>query len=78
MIVLDGKSAVCMAKNGKDVKHSRHIARIMHFVSNREKCKMHKIDWCEAGLQLVDIATKNVGEHDLTPRMKYIMVLLDN
>ena len=39
---------------------------------------MHKIDWCEVGLQLVDIAANNVGEHDLTPRMKYIMVILDN
>ena len=35
---------------------------------------MHKIDWCEGGLQFEDIVTKNVGEHDLTPRMKYIMV----
>ena len=39
---------------------------------------MHKIDWCEGGMQLTDIATKNVGEHDLTPRMKYIMVRIDN
>ena len=67
-----------MAKNGKDTKHTRHIARRMHFVRNGEKCKMHKIDWCEGGLQLADIATKNFGEHDLTLRMKYIMVRLDN
>ena len=39
---------------------------------------MHKIDWCEVDLQLADIATRNVGENDLTPRMKYIMVRLDN
>ena len=25
LIVLDGKSAMCMAKNGKDTKHTRHI-----------------------------------------------------
>ena len=31
LIVLDGKSAMCMANNGKDTKHTRHIARIMHF-----------------------------------------------
>ena len=30
---------------------------------------MHKIDWCEGGLQLADISTKNIGEHDLRPRM---------
>ena len=39
---------------------------------------MHTIDWCEGGLNLVDIYTKNVGDHDLTPRMNYIMVKLDN
>ena len=39
---------------------------------------MHNIDNCERGLQLSEIATKNFGEHDLTPRMKYIMVRLDN
>ena len=50
----------------------------MYFVSNGEKCKTHKIDWYEEGLQLSDIATKNVGETDLTPRVQYIMVRLDN
>ena len=39
---------------------------------------MHNIDWCEGGLQLVDIATKNVCENDLNNRMKYIMVRLEN
>ena len=78
LIVLDSKSAMCMAKNGKDTKHTRHIASRMHFVRNGEKCKMHKIDWCERGLQLEDIGTKNVSEPDITPRMKYIMVRLEN
>ena len=66
-----------MAKNCKDTKHTIHIARRIHFVRNGEKCKMHKIDWCEGGLQLADIGTKNVSELDLTPRMKYIMVRLE-
>ena len=35
-------------------------------------------DWCEGGLKFVDIATKNVGENDLNPRMKYILISLDN
>ena len=78
LILLDSKSTMCMAKNGKDTKCTRHIARRMNFVSNGEKCKMHKIDWCEGGLQLADIDTKNVSEPDLTPRMKYIMVRLEN
>ena len=61
LIVLDSKSAMGMDNNGKDTKHTRHIARRMHFVS-------------EGGLQLADIGTKNVSEPDLTPRMKYVMV----
>ena len=53
-------------------------SRIMHFVRNGDKCNMHKIDWCEGGLQLKDIGTKNISETDLTPRMKYKMVRLEN
>ena len=78
LVVLDKKSARFMAKNGKDTKHNRHISRRMYFVRNGEKCKVHKIDWCEGGLQLADIGTKNVSEPDLKPRMKYIMVRLEN
>ena len=78
MIVLDSKSDMCMAKNGKYTKHTRHIASRMNFVRNGEKFKMHKIDWCEGGLQFTYIATKNVVEPDVTPRMKYIMVRLNN
>ena len=65
LIVLDSKSTLCMAKNGKDTKHTRNIAKIMHFVRNGEKYKMRKIDWCEGGLQLADIGIKNVSEPDL-------------
>ena len=67
-----------MAKNGKDTKHTRNTARRMYFVRNGEKCKMHKTDWCEGGLQLADICTNNISEPDLTPRMKYIIVRLEN
>ena len=78
LIFLDSKYSMCMDKNGKDTKHTRHIARIMHFIRNGENCKMQKIDWCEGGMQFADIGTKNVSEPDLTPRMKYIMVRLEN
>ena len=78
LIVLDSKYAMCMAKNVKDTKHTRHIERRIHFLRNGEQFKMHKIDWREGGLQLADIVTKNVSEPDLTPRMKYIMVRLEN
>ena len=69
---------MCMANNGKDTKHTSNIERGIHFVRNGEKCKMHKIDWCEGGLQLAYISTNNVGENDLTPGKKYIMVRLEN
>ena len=42
LIVLDSKSAIFMANNGKDTPHTRQIARRMHFVRNGEKCKMQK------------------------------------
>ena len=77
-IVLDSKYDMCMPNNGQDTKHTRRIARRMHLVRNGEKIKMHRIDWCEEGLQLADIYAKNFGEPDLTPGMKYIMVRLDN
>ena len=50
LIVLDIKSDMCMANNGKDTKNNRHISRRMHLIRNGEKCKMQKIDWCEGGL----------------------------
>ena len=78
LIVLDSKSAMFMAKNGKDIKHTRHNARRMYSVINEEKCKMHKINFCDRGLQLSDIGTKNLSEPYLRPRMIYIMVRLEN
>ena len=69
---------MCMVKNGKDAKHTRHISRRLQCMRNFEKSKMHKIYWCEGGLQLVYIVTKNDGENDLNPRMRYILVRLDN
>ena len=32
LIILDIKSAVCMAKNGKDTKYTRNISRRAHFL----------------------------------------------
>ena len=78
LIILDSKYAVCMDNNGKDTRHTRNIARRVHFVSNGEKCKIRKIYWCEGGLKFSYLATKNVTENYLTPIMKYIMVILDN
>ena len=77
-IIVDSKSAVCMDKNGKDSKHTRHIARRVNCVRIGENFKMHNIEWCEGDLRLADIVTTNVGENNLNFRMKYIMVKLDN
>ena len=78
LIILVNKSAVCLAKNGKDTKHTKYIATRVHLVRNDETCKMYKILWCEWGLKLVDIVTKNVAENDLNARIEYIMVRLGN
>ena len=78
LIFLGSKSAMCMSNNGKDTKHKRHIARRIRLVRNGEKFNMNKIDQCQGGMKLAYIATNNVEEHDLTPRMKYSMVRLDN
>ena len=67
-----------MAKNGKDTNHIRQIARRVNFVRNSENVKMHNIEWCEGGLHLVEIATKNIEQNYLNSRMKYIVVRLDN
>ena len=37
LIVLDSKSVMCIDKNCKDNKHTKHIARRTHFVRNGEK-----------------------------------------
>ena len=44
LIVLDSKYDICMDKNGKDTKHTRHIASRIHLVRNGQKFKIHKID----------------------------------
>ena len=69
LIMLDRKSDVLMANNGKDTKHIRHIDRRVNFVRNIEKCKMHRIDCCEGGLKLVDIETKDFVVNDLNTRI---------
>ena len=78
LVVLDSRSSMCIAITGKYIKHTRHITRKINLVRNDEKCKMHKIDWCEGGLNLADMHTKNDDEPDLTPRIKCIMVRLNN
>ena len=42
LIVLDIKSAMCMDKNGKDTKHTRHIASRIHFLRNGKNSRCTK------------------------------------
>ena len=49
----------------------------MHFVRNIEEWNIHNI-WCEEGLKLEDIGTKNFREDDFNPRVVYPMVMLDD
>ena len=44
LVILDIKSDVCMDKNGKDTKHTRHISRIVNFVRNGGKYNIQNID----------------------------------
>ena len=46
LIILDIRSSVCMAKNGKDTKHTMHIERRVNFVRNGENYKMKNIYCC--------------------------------
>ena len=62
IVILDNKSDMCMAKNSDYTKNTRHISIRMHFVRNGEEWNFHKILWCELGLLLVEIGTKNVRE----------------
>ena len=68
LIILDIKPVVCMVNNSKDTKHTSNIGRIVHVLRNGENYKLQKIDWCEGGLLLADIETKNVDENYLNPR----------
>ena len=42
IIIFDRKSAVCIEKNGKDTKHTRHISIIMKYVINGEELNLNK------------------------------------
>ena len=67
-----------MAENCKDTKYTKRIYRRVHFVRNAKNFKIHNIYWCEGGLKLADISTKNVVDNHLNPRMKYITLRLHN
>ena len=58
--------------------HTRHLSRRIHLVINSKECNLHKTVWCEEGLKLADIGTKNVREEEFNPGLGYSIVILDN
>ena len=60
-----------------EIKRTRHIAIKNKSVRNGEKSNLHKTVWCEVGLKLAKIGTKNVREEVLNPRLGYAMGRLE-
>ena len=73
-VVLDSRSAQAMGNSFRDTKHTRHIARRYHYVRTGAQEGHWVLHWCEAGLQLADVGTKNLPGRDLQPRLGYIQV----
>ena len=44
LILFESKSAICIAKNGRYTKQTRHMVRIIHFLRKGAKFSMNKID----------------------------------
>ena len=78
IIILDGKSSICMDNNGKYTIHTRHIFRRIHLVRNGEDCNFHQTVCCEGGMQMADVGIKNVREYYFNNILVYAMVRLDN
>ena len=41
LVILDITSTSCMDNSGKDIKHTRHIAKRVYLLRNGKKRKMH-------------------------------------
>ena len=67
-----------MSKNGKDIKHTRHISMRMHFFRNGEEKNIRKTLWCEIGLKLVYVGTNNVREYEFNRILGYTIVIIYN
>ena len=78
LIIFDNKSDLCMAKDGKDTKHNRHIAIITQLIRNGEYLNLHNTVWYGGGLKLTYIGTNNVREDQLNTRLGYNMVIIYN
>ena len=78
LIIMDIKLAICMSNNVKDAKHTIHISRRTHFLTNGDQLILHNTVLWEGCLQLADIVTKNVREDELIPILGYTLLRLNN
>ena len=69
LIILDKKSSVCMAKNGKDTKHTRKIDRRMHFK------KMAKSEICTRQCGCREVCSCQTLEPKILGKMNWIIDL---
>ena len=66
LIVLDSKYDMCMAKNGKDIKHTRNIARKMHLVRNgaslgsSQECMVCLVSLPLLAMHMADLLSKTI------------------
>ena len=76
-ILLDSASAIAMAKHAKDTKHTRHIARRLHYVREGEQQSRFSLSYIPAEKQLADIGTKALSEEDMNSRYDIISAIVD-
>ena len=65
LVILDGKSDLCMVNNFSDTKHNTNISSRIQLVTNVEELNLNKTVWCVEVMQLSDIGPKDFREDDL-------------
>jgi hypothetical protein len=68
IVMVDNQSAVQMSLNDKLTKHTRHISRRYHYVTEGSKLKLHKLQWCPGEDMLADIMTKSTDPSKTSPQ----------
>lgn len=67
IIMVDNQAAVQMSLNDKLTKHTRHISRRFHYVTQGAKKNLHKLEWCPGEDMLADIMTKSTDPSKTSP-----------
>ena len=68
VIMVDNQAAVQMSLNDKLTKHTRHISRRFHYVTQGSKSNLHKLEWCPGEDMLADIMTKTTDPSKTSPQ----------